>query len=269
MTSTSADHVKRINRTLTYIDDHLGDQLDLSALASIACFSKFHFHRVFKQVAGMSPQEYVKRRRLEMAYHFLSNFARSFKARYSFPPRNLKSPSAYPFRAGSAGEGAKPFVFIDPSLVRLETIEPLRILFVRRKGSPTDPAVVEPVFLGLRAEADRRGWTMPNARVVVIGKSIPGLVAPEDSVFDLGIEIPASAAVDDLDVVQTIPGGTHAKYEYRGDPSKIADCWAELYLVWLKRSGLAVGSGFGFTVVAVEPEGPYSLFLPIRSKNRR
>src|SRR5512140_2073096 len=138
MESTSADHAKRINRTLIYIDDHLGDQLDLGALAAIACFSKFHFHRVFKRVAGVSPQEYVKRRRLEMAFHFLSNdstlgvnevsdllgfsspsnFARSFRGLYSFAPRHLRRPSTDPFRTGPGAEGARPFVFIDPSQVR-------------------------------------------------------------------------------------------------------------------------------------------------------
>src|SRR5512140_46611 len=182
MATTSADHAKRINRTLTYIDDHLGDQLDLDALAAIACFSKFHFHRVFKRVTGVSPQEYVRRRRLEMAYHFLSNdstlgvnevsdllgfsspsnFARSFKAQYSFPPRNLRSPSTYPFRAGPGDEGAKPFVFIDPSLVRLEALAPFRVLFARRKGSPTDPPAIEQILEGLSRECERRGWTMPG-----------------------------------------------------------------------------------------------------------
>lgn len=293
MESTSADHAKRINRTLIYIDDHLGDQLDLGALAAIACFSKFHFHRVFKRVAGVSPQEYVRRRRLEMAYHFLSNdstlgvnevsdllgfsspsnFARSFKALYSFPPRNLRSPSTYPFRAGPPGQGAKPFVMIDPSLVRLETLAPFRVLFARRKGSPTDPPVIEQVLEGLRRECERRGWTMPGARRVVIGKSIPGLIAPEDSVFDLGIEIPPSAAVDEPDLVQAVPGGTYARYEYRGDPSKVADCWSELYSVWLKRSGLSVGGGFGFTVAGGgEPDRPpdpvFQLFQPIRARPR-
>ncbi len=293
MENTSADHIKRINRTLIYIDDHLGDALDLRALATIACFSRFHFHRVFKRVAGMSPQEYVKRRRLEMAYHFLSNdstltvnevsdllgfsspsnFARSFKSLYSFPPRNLRSPSSYPFPAGSAAEGPKPFVFVDPSQVRLETLGSFRVLFVRTKGSPSDPAAIEPVLGGLRADSERRGWVMPGARLVVIGKSIPGLVAPEDSIFDVGIEIPSAARVDDPDLVQNVPGGTYARYEYRGDPSRVVDCWAELYFVWLKRSGLSVGSGFGFTVAAGaapgQPPAPtFQLFLPIRARGK-
>jgi AraC family transcriptional regulator len=289
----SADHLKRINRTLTYVDDHLGDALDLDALAAIAGFSKFHFHRVFKRVAGVSPQEYVKRRRLEMAYHFLSNdstlgvnevsgllgfsspsnFARSFRGLYSLAPRNLRRPSTYPFRAGPGDEGARPFVFIDPSRVHLERVEPFRILFERRKGRPTDAALVAGIFAGLQAEAERRGWSMPGGRSVVVGKSIPGLVAPQDSVFDFGVEIAASAVVQDPDLVQVVQGGTYARYEYCGDPSRVADCWNELYAVWLKRSGLSVGSGFGFTVAGA-PVGElgapaFQLFQPIRAHRDR
>ena len=289
----SADHLKRINRTLTYVDDHLGDALDLDALAAVAGFSRFHFHRVFKRVAGASPQEYVKRRRLEMAFHFLSNdsslgvnevsdllgfsspsnFARSFRGLYSFAPRHLRRPSTYPFRAGPGPEDGRPFVFIDPSQVRLGAVEPFRVLFERRKGRPTDPALVGRVFAGLHAEAERRGCSMAGAREVVIGKSIPGLVAPEESAFDFGVEIPSSAVVDDPDLVQVVQGGTYARYEYRGDPSRVVDCWGELYSVWLKRSGLAVGNGFGFTVAAGVPAGvlgppTFHLFLPIRAHAR-
>jgi AraC family transcriptional regulator len=289
MESTSADHLKRINRTLTYIDDHLGDPLDLRALASIACFSPFHFHRVFKRVAGVSPQEYVKRRRLEMAYHFLSsdstlkvnevsgrlgfsspsNFARSFRARYAFAPHHLRSPAPQPSRAAPAREGPQPFAYLDPSQVRLETVDAFRVLFVRRKGGPIDPAAVVPLFVRLRSESERLGWSMRGARRIVIGKSIPGLVAPADRVFDFGIEIPASARVDDPDLVQTVRGGTYARYEYRGDPSAVVACWGELYSVWLKRSGLPVGAGFGFTVAArpsgSPPQPTFQLYQPIRA----
>ena len=168
MESTSADHAKRIDRTLIYIDDHLGDQLDLGALAAIACFSKFHFHRVFKRVAGVSPQEYVRRRRLEMAYHFLSNdstlgvnevsdllgfsspsnFARSFRNAVLVPSPEPES-ALRPIRSGPgrrARARSRSSSSI-PSLVRLETLAPFRVLFARRKGSPIDPPVIEHGFL--------------------------------------------------------------------------------------------------------------------------
>ena len=287
---TSADHRKRIHRTLRWVDDHLGDELDLDALAAIAGFSKWHFHRVFKRVTGASPQQYVKRRRLELAFHFLSNdstlgvnqvselmgfsspsnFARSFRATYAMSPRHLRRRPSDPFQPGPGSEGSASFTLVDPARVRLDTIEPFRILFERRSGQPTDPAVVEPILDGLGAEAARRGWGMPGARRVVVGRSIPGLVPPQDSVYDLGVEIPPSALVHDPDLVQPVPGGTYARYLYRGPPSRVVECWTELYTVWLKRSGLSVGRGFGFTVAEGDRLAPaFQLFLPVRPPGQR
>ncbi|MBE9608176.1 helix-turn-helix domain-containing protein [Chitinilyticum piscinae] len=57
----------RLVRVLHYIDAHLDEPLDLTSLASRAHFSPFHFHRLFRQSVGISPGDYVQRRRLERA----------------------------------------------------------------------------------------------------------------------------------------------------------------------------------------------------------
>ena len=57
----------RINRVIDYIDAHLGESLHLNALASVADFSPWHFHRVFQAVTGETLADRVRRRRLEVA----------------------------------------------------------------------------------------------------------------------------------------------------------------------------------------------------------
>lgn len=286
MATATADQIDRINRTISYIDDHLGEPLDLEDLAAIACFSKFHFHRVFTGVAGCSPQEYVKRRRLELAYHFLendssvsvhemagllgfsspSNFARSFRERYGRSPSQLHQP---PPRGAGAPPPA-PLSLVAPGLVRLEALEPFSVLYTRVRGLPDDPPRVERTFLAVQLECARRGWQLEGARQVVLGRSIPGLVAPERSLFDYGVEIPAGAAPHRADHVQTVKGGSYARYDYRGDPAGIVACWSELYSVWLKRSGLSVADGFGFTVNASErTQGAFQLYLPVQPARAR
>jgi AraC family transcriptional regulator len=286
MPRPSADQLARINRTLTHIDEHLGEALDLDALAAVARFSKFHFHKVFKAVTGVSPQVYVKRRRLELGHHFLandpelsvgavagllgfsspSNFARAFKELYAKTPRALKAPAPDPFEQASP-----PLALVDPAQVRLALVEPFRVLYRRRRGSPTGPRDVEPLLASLREECASRGWTQPGAREVVIGRSIPGLVAPDESLFDYGLELPSSAPVEDPGLVETVGGGVHARYPYPGRPETLVACWAELYSVWLRRSGLSVGPGFAFTVIGPpDPRegGPvvFQLYLPLRSR---
>src|SRR5512142_3223270 len=66
-TATAADYQERILRTLAYIQAHLDDALDLDDLARVACFSPYHFHRVFRGLVGEPVQEHVRRLRLERA----------------------------------------------------------------------------------------------------------------------------------------------------------------------------------------------------------
>ncbi len=66
-TTTAADYHERILRTLAYIQAHLDDAPDLDELARVACFSPYHFHRVFRGLVGEPVQEHVRRLRLERA----------------------------------------------------------------------------------------------------------------------------------------------------------------------------------------------------------
>src|ERR1035438_7696056 len=70
-TSTAADYHERILRTLAHIQAHLDDAPDLDELACVACFSPYHFHRVFRGLVGEPVQEHVRRLRLERAAHRL------------------------------------------------------------------------------------------------------------------------------------------------------------------------------------------------------
>jgi AraC-like DNA-binding protein len=58
---------RRLFRVLDYIDRNLEAHLTLDNLASVACLSRFHFVRAFKQAVGLSPLRYVVARRLERA----------------------------------------------------------------------------------------------------------------------------------------------------------------------------------------------------------
>lgn len=41
------DYGKSIQDTIDYIEEHLEEPMTLPVLAKIACFSPFHYHRVF------------------------------------------------------------------------------------------------------------------------------------------------------------------------------------------------------------------------------
>ncbi|WP_028454004.1 AraC family transcriptional regulator [Chitinilyticum litopenaei] len=58
---------KRLQRVLGHIEAHLAEPLDLARLAAVAHFSPFHFQRIFSALMGESPQDYIRRLRLERA----------------------------------------------------------------------------------------------------------------------------------------------------------------------------------------------------------
>jgi AraC family transcriptional regulator len=67
MDSHRPGYVARINRVVDHIDAHLAEPLDLAALAAVANFSPWHFHRLFQALTGETLAERVRRRRLESA----------------------------------------------------------------------------------------------------------------------------------------------------------------------------------------------------------
>lgn len=58
---------KRIVQAKLFIDSHFADKLDLDNIADEAYFSKFHFIRLFKNIYGKTPYQYLTVVRIEKA----------------------------------------------------------------------------------------------------------------------------------------------------------------------------------------------------------
>src|SRR5215813_4221674 len=63
---------RRLFRVLDYIEANLEGDLTIDRMASVACLSRYHFSRAFKQAAGQSPHRYVSAKRLERAKALLT-----------------------------------------------------------------------------------------------------------------------------------------------------------------------------------------------------
>ena len=54
-------------QALDYLEAHMEDEIDMNEAARIACWSPFHFQRMFHMLTGVTIAEYVRKRRLTLA----------------------------------------------------------------------------------------------------------------------------------------------------------------------------------------------------------
>src|SRR5688572_29707610 len=67
----NSEYAQRIDRVIDYLRDNLDRPLKLEELAKVACFSEFHFHRIFGAVSGETLNNFTNRLRLEKAARLL------------------------------------------------------------------------------------------------------------------------------------------------------------------------------------------------------
>jgi AraC family transcriptional regulator len=107
--AVSAEYAQRINRVIDYLRANLDRQVRLAELAKVACFSEFHFHRIFSAVSGETVNNFANRLRLEKAARLLrfsdqsltdiafdcgfsssATFSRAFRSAYDTSPSQFR-----------------------------------------------------------------------------------------------------------------------------------------------------------------------------------
>jgi AraC-like DNA-binding protein len=64
---------RQIVRAKLYIDENFASDIDLAKIADEACFSKFHFMRLFKKIYDKTPHQYLTYVRIEKAKEYLAD----------------------------------------------------------------------------------------------------------------------------------------------------------------------------------------------------
>lgn len=102
--------VSIVSQAIRYIEDHLDKKLDLETVAAALHYSKYHLHRIFTKIVGLTVHEYVQRRQLTEAakllafskrsimeialisgYESQQAFTSSFKAMYKMTPAEFRT----------------------------------------------------------------------------------------------------------------------------------------------------------------------------------
>src|SRR5215207_10530367 len=106
---TVAAHRRAVERVITAARERLCEPISLRDMSRVAYLSTFHFNRVFHQITGLPPTQFISAMRLEEAkrlllnsqlsitdicfevgYNSLSTFTRRFTQRVGLGPREFR-----------------------------------------------------------------------------------------------------------------------------------------------------------------------------------
>jgi AraC family transcriptional regulator len=262
------DYVDRVNRAIDHVLQNLAEPLLLDDVAKVACFSPYHFHRIFRAVVGETLAAFVKRVRLERAvvqlshrpdatlteialacgFSSSSDFSRSFRAHYGVPPRlfdverfratrrELMQTTVMPPGESHRLQRLPPGENPDGFAVVLRKLPARRVAYVRVTHAYQGTGV-------LAAVAVLRRWAEP--RGLVGGQWLgyqwddPEIVPLEKCRYDVGLEIPDAVTVGGEVSATTFPAMTVAELDLAGpiDLEMRAIDW--MYTTWLPTSGWA------------------------------
>lgn len=252
------DYVDRINRAVDYATRHLDQPLPLEEVARAACFSPYHFHRIFRALMGETLAAFIKRVRLERAVYLLSHraganlteialacgfssssdFSRCFRAHYGVAPRQFDVKSFRNSRRKTLHSSARLPAGTNPDgfAVTLRNYQARRVAYIRVLR-PYEGDRVAQAVARLIAWAEGRG--LADGQWLGYQWDDPEIVALKDCRYDIGLEVPDTVLGDGEVSITTFPPFTVAEVEIAGSVDIELRALDWLYFAWLPASGYA------------------------------
>lgn len=66
-----SDQIEAVRKVQRYIDAHLTDKITLKDLSDVSGYSQWHIDRIFKELIGKTPFDYIRSLRLSKAALYL------------------------------------------------------------------------------------------------------------------------------------------------------------------------------------------------------
>ncbi|MGO4339121.1 GyrI-like domain-containing protein [Labrys sp. KB_33_2] len=273
---TSLAYAARIERVMSHIAEHLDDRLELDDLSDIACFSSYHFHRIFVAVTGETVAEAVRRLRLHRAavelnrsqhtlariatragYGSVAAFTRAFSTAYGSPPAAYRrdGQDLRPVLQQSGSQAMTRATALREALhynVAIEDIPKLRLVTLPHRG---DYQKIGASFERLFAWAGGNGLLRSGARMIGIYYDDPDSKPLAELRSEAGLAVPEDSPLGPDMAWREVGGGPVARLVHKGPYADLDVAYAYLYHSWLPHSGRQPGDAPCFEEYLNDPRG--------------
>ncbi|MFC1771415.1 GyrI-like domain-containing protein [Candidatus Margulisiibacteriota bacterium] len=249
------DYHDRINLVINYIQKHLTEKLSIDELANIACFSTFHFHRIFTAFVGEPLYQFIRRLRLEKAasevshstysvteiafnagYETPAAFTKAFKQYFNVPPESFRKrkkidQKSFLLKSQNKLKNDKEEIIMEPKIQKL----PAQQVLYARKTGPYKESAAE-AWGTLMKFAYSNKLMDKNTKCIGISYDCPEITEAKDLRYDACITISGKTEVSGEINSQQIDGGEYAVFLHKGAYEKLNESYAEIFKSWLPQS---------------------------------
>lgn len=258
------EYRSRISRALGFIQGHLAEDFSLDEVAAAACFSKYHFHRIFSALMGESLAEYIRRLRLERAANLLekwprmsvteialasgfsspSVFSRDFSTRFGAPPSRWREDRRQGLAPLATGEPEHCDSTTEDLVARFASGEgPLtvrslpRLRFASALHVGSYGVGIGEAWTRLCRWAGPRGLLRPGVQAAGVSWDNPEITAAGRCRYSACIAIEGNLLPSGEIAFLEFPARDYLILAYLGDETGFAGAYAELYRRFLPESG--------------------------------
>ena len=265
---TANEYRARVCKAMNFISQNLDRDLTLEEIARAACFSKFHFHRIFKAAVGETIAEFTRRLRLEMAANRLlstphdditrialdcgfsssQNFAKAFRQQYATTPTHFRN-SKQGNKVSKAENAPTLLAMYDsqvaftnplqerrslPMKAEIKEMPEHHVAYVRKLG-PYGKETCERAFGELMQWAGPRGYLSSGTMLGVYWDN-PEVTPPEKCRVDACVTVPEGTTPEAPVAIQSIAGGPYAVCHFEISEDSFQGAWDEAF-AWLVGGG--------------------------------
>ena len=277
--------IQRLNSAITYIEEHLKDEIDYEQLSRIACCSAYHFQRMFSYMAGVPLSEYIRRRKMSRAaadlqsgrkivdvacdygYQSPTAFSRAFQSVHGILPSALR-------QEGVSVKSYPPLAFtitikgVEAMQYRIETRDAFRVVGVSVPLSKEVAQNFQEVpklwqESAMNGTLEKLAGMMDSTPMGMLGVS----ACNDAEQWRYFIAVATTQPADGLEEY-TVPGATWAVFPGSGPSVSIQKLEERIITEWLPTSGYEYDNGPDVEVyLNPDPQNArYEVWIPVTKK---